>query len=352
MADENQTLEPALPGDVLPNIVLPDATDSGVGMAQQSRAGHWLVLAFVEPSDLASHAEALAATRKKLDDSEGMLFTVAFSAPDPSLVGVDLFDQSKRGAQFLLGKPEPGIAIISPEGRLAAQFAIGELEKAAAFCQSAFEADRPDVMSSLAPVLVLPNVFDPALCERITAFWADAPKTKDEVASAQQGNEASYASLKRRTDATITDGDLFNDIRNRFTRRVLPMIDRVFRMRVASMEAPRVGCYSSSDQGGFGRHRDNTTAFTAHRRFAMTLNLNTGAYEGGELRFPEFGRKLYQPDVGGAVIFSCSLLHEALPVTKGDRFGLFTFFTDAEGLEQEKKMAREMAAQQQAAQPH
>ena len=47
-----------------------------------------------------------------------------------------------------------------------------------------------------------------------------------------------------------------------------------------------------------------------HRRFAVSLNLNTGDYEGGCLRFPEFGPHLYVAPAGGAVVFSCSLLHE------------------------------------------
>jgi hypothetical protein len=34
-------------------------------------------------------------------------------------------------------------------------------------------------------------------------------------------------------------------------------------------------------------------------------------------------------------------LHEALPVTSGQRFGMFTFFTDTAGLEMEKRAARE-----------
>ena len=59
---------------------------------------------------------------------------------------------------------------------------------------------------------------------------------------------------------------------------------------------------------------------------AMTLNLNTEAYDGGHLRFPEYGSTLYRPDTGEAVIFSCSLLHEAMPVTQGRRFALLTFF--------------------------
>jgi predicted 2-oxoglutarate/Fe(II)-dependent dioxygenase YbiX len=61
----------------------------------------------------------------------------------------------------------------------------------------------------------------------------------------------------------------------------------------------------------------------------MSLNLNTGAYAGGQVRFPEFGRELYEAETGGAVVFSCNLLHEALPVTQGRRFALFTFFADA-----------------------
>ena len=61
------------------------------------------------------------------------------------------------------------------------------------------------------------------------------------------------------------------------------------------------------------------------RRFALTLNLNTEEYEGGELIFPEYGPHKYRPSSGGAVVFSCSLLHEALPVTKGRRFALLTF---------------------------
>ncbi len=57
----------------------------------------------------------------------------------------------------------------------------------------------------------------------------------------------------------------------------------------------------------------------------MTLNLNTEDYVGGELVFPEYGPHKYRPESGGGVIFSCSLIHEALPVTSGRRFTLLTF---------------------------
>jgi len=53
----------------------------------------------------------------------------------------------------------------------------------------------------------------------------------------------------------------------------------------------RIGCYDSADGGYFRAHRDNTTPYTAHRQFAMSVNLNTGEYEGGDVHFPEYGRQ-------------------------------------------------------------
>jgi predicted 2-oxoglutarate/Fe(II)-dependent dioxygenase YbiX len=91
-----------------------------------------------------------------------------------------------------------------------------------------------------------------------------------------------------------------------------------------------VACYSAEEGGHFRAHRDNTTKGTAHRRFAVSLHLNTGEYDGGYLCFPEFGPQVYIAPVGGAVVFSCSLLHEALPVTSGRRFMFLPFLYDEE----------------------
>ena len=60
----------------------------------------------------------------------------------------------------------------------------------------------------------------------------------------------------------------------------------------------------------------------------MSLFLNTGDYEGGFLHFPEFGSALYSAPAGGAVVFSCSMLHEATPVTAGRRFMFLPFLYD------------------------
>ena len=63
----------------------------------------------------------------------------------------------------------------------------------------------------------------------------------------------------------------------------------------------------------------------------MTLNLNAEAYEGGELRFPEFGRRTYRSPTGGATVFCCSLLHEVTPVTQGSRYAVLPFLYDEAG---------------------
>ncbi len=80
--------------------------------------------------------------------------------------------------------------------------------------------------------------------------------------------------------------------------------------------------------GHFRAHRNTTTKGMAHRRFAVSLFLNSGEYEGGFLRFPEFGSGLYTAPPGGAVVFSCSLLHEATPVTQGQRYMFLPFLYD------------------------
>jgi predicted 2-oxoglutarate/Fe(II)-dependent dioxygenase YbiX len=80
--------------------------------------------------------------------------------------------------------------------------------------------------------------------------------------------------------------------------------------------------------GQFQPHRDNTTKGTAHRRFAVTINLNDEEYEGGDLRFPEYGPRTYRAPTGGAVAVSCSLLHEATVVTRGRRIAYLPFLYD------------------------
>ena len=106
----------------------------------------------------------------------------------------------------------------------------------------------------------------------------------------------------------------------------MPEIKRAFAFDVTRMERHIVASYDQS--GGYFRpHRDNTTKGTAHRRFAVSVNLNE-EFEGGEVSFPEYGPRGFKAPTGGAVVFSCSLLHAVSPVTRGRRYAFLPFLYD------------------------
>ncbi len=189
-------------------------------------------------------------------------------------------------------------------------------------------------MGQVAPVLYVPRVFEAEFCRRLI----EAFETGDHVASGTQraradgsGEEVIDPEVKLRRDYTVQDPALHAEIKQRIEARVLPEIAKAFFYHVAGLESFRIVRYDADTGGYFKTHRDNTNLSTAHRRFAMTLNLNTGEYEGGQLRFPEYGPDLYGPAAGDAVVFSCSLLHEAMPVTAGRRYVMLVFFYGADG---------------------
>jgi predicted 2-oxoglutarate/Fe(II)-dependent dioxygenase YbiX len=183
------------------------------------------------------------------------------------------------------------------------------------------------VIRAQAPVLLVPRVFDRSFCDRLVAFFEETGGQPSGTASIE-GDIARWKpdpSVKIRRDVYLTEGVLLEQVRETLMRRVLPEIKRCFNFQVTQHEVFKLIRYD--DTGGYFRpHRDNESRDTQHRRIAMTLNLNTGDYQGGELHFPEFGPQLYEAERGGAAIFSCSLLHEAMPVIQGHRYALLGFF--------------------------
>jgi predicted 2-oxoglutarate/Fe(II)-dependent dioxygenase YbiX len=183
---------------------------------------------------------------------------------------------------------------------------------------------------SQAPVLTLPSVFEPALCRRLIEGYEAGGGTESGFMREKDGKTVLVVDHKhkRRSDWTIEDETLKDTVRQRIKRRIVPEIQKAFQFQVTRMERYIVACYDSEIGGYFQAHRDNTTKGTAHRRFAVTINLNSDEYQGGELMFPEFGRTCFKPGVGGAVVFSCGLLHQALPVKTGKRYAFLPFLYD------------------------
>lgn len=181
-----------------------------------------------------------------------------------------------------------------------------------------------------APILVVPRIFEPELCRVLMDYYEKKGAKESGFMQEVDGMTVEIRDYghKRRTDCEIEDERLRNACMVRIHDRLAPEIHKAFQFQATRMERYIVACYDASTNDHFRPHRDNTTKGTAHRRFAVSLVLNSGEFEGGYLRFPEFGRQLYAPPAGGAVVFSCSLLHEATPVTNGRRFVFLPFLYD------------------------
>ena len=188
--------------------------------------------------------------------------------------------------------------------------------------------EEPRQVIQQAPVLLVPKVFPPEFCRELVQIWETEGNQDSGFMRQENGQTVGKIDYgrKRRRDHFIPAGnDLHKRIGDYLGRRITREIVKAFNYPATRLEQIKIACYEAVGGGYFRPHRDNTTEATAHRRFACSLLLNDD-YEGGYLRFPEYGPHLYRPDAGSAVIFSCTLLHEATDVTAGRRFVLLTFF--------------------------
>ena len=185
-------------------------------------------------------------------------------------------------------------------------------------------------LSTPPPVIVVPYAFEPELCKRLIAYYEDNGGEDSGFMRDVNGRTVGIVdySHKRRMDCEITDQELVRATQERIKRRVVPAIRHAYQFHATRIERHIVACYDAAQGAHFRAHRDNTTLGTAHRRFAITINLNSPEYEGGEIWFPEFGPKLYKAPSGAAIVFSCSLLHEVPKVTRGRRYAFLPFLYD------------------------
>jgi 2OG-Fe(II) oxygenase superfamily len=331
--------EPLELGDYVPRIDLPNpATRRVVSLMNQTIAGGLIVLLCpAKGSSLGPWAPASEA----LNDLDGHLFVVTptiVTLPAP-LQG--LVDDVLVRAIFGLGCGVDAAIILDSGGRFAARL-TGEAASPGAVleeCRRIHGRTAPQVITAQAPVIVLPNVITTGLRDRLLCYWQEGEKRAGTVA--RGGDRFAYdVSVKKREDVLVKDDALMIDLMRAMRCCVAPAMQRAFNFEAAQAEAFRIGCYPAG-QGYFRRHRDNSNSNTNHRLFAISINLNED-YVGGELVFPEYGRMHYRPPACGAVIFSSSLLHEALDVTEGRRFATFSFFSDKTGAARvAERLARE-----------
>ncbi len=193
------------------------------------------------------------------------------------------------------------------------------------------------------PVLVLPNVFDQALCRDLVGLYDQNGGSESGIY--RNGVGVNDHSFKRRKDFTIEDQKVIRQLQGLIARRVSPEIERLFFTKVTRMERYIIGCYAAEDGAHFRPHRDNGPGLTAHRRYAVSVNLSSD-FEGGDVSFPEYSSRGIKAPQGWAVVFPAAILHSVSKVTYGRRYAFLPFVYDESGaVVRERELATYYAAQ-------
>jgi len=341
-----------MPGDPAPWFVA--AASNNPQFSFSTVAGRYIVLCFFGSAALPIAEQVLAdvaANRHRFSDDHAAFFGVSVDRADQSRPNVRALATSVRFFWDFDGNVSRLYGAMDPIDRSSTQYRpfsivldpmLRVLRVYPMSSQEGHVAELLRYVDSLppigdltpaapqAPVLVLPRVFEPAFCRHLISLYQQHGGEDSGFMRERDGKTVRVLdhNHKRRSDYVIEDENVRKACQARILRRLVPEIKKAFQFEVTRMERYIVACYEAETRGHFRPHRDNTTKGTAHRRFAVTLNLNAEEFEGGELRFPEFGPHTYKAPTGGAVVFSCSLLHEAMPVTKGTRYVFLPFVYD------------------------
>ncbi|MBL8557736.1 MAG: 2OG-Fe(II) oxygenase [Hyphomonadaceae bacterium] len=311
-------------------------------------AGRWIMLAFIgslRAPQVAPFLEKFAEKRHLFDDRAASFFGVGVDPSEEAdlataLPGVRYFRDYDRSVSRLFGAAReadasyrPFVLILDRTLRVTDAASITQADHIFDRLEARMGPEGDPPITEHPPVLIAPRIFDADLCARLVAYFHAAAPTPSGFMREVDGRTVPILdhSFKSRKDATITDEALRIETQARVRERLIPMVERAFGWRATRMERYIVARYGADEEGHFNPHRDNTTRGTAHRKFAVTINLNAEDYEGGDLRFPEFGQRTYRAPTGGAVVFGCGLLHEATRVTRGDRFAFLPFLYDEAG---------------------
>ncbi len=301
--------------------------------------GRTIVLAFLgSAADPAAEAAlaALAAERRLVDEGKAAFFAVAA--------------ESGAGPEIALEARFPSIVFLWDGAEMARAFGadrsfvvldsmlrvvdVAPLDQADRVLGGLNRSPQPSpgfAPSAPAPILTLAHVFEPELCAHLIACFEPAGG-KDSGFMQDAGGrsvENFDDSWKRRRDFHLTDAKLIASLRARIGRRICPEIRKAFQMRPTRIERDLVARYDSETGGHFGPHRDDTGIAIAHRRFAVSINLNAD-FEGGEISFPEYSPQTFKAAPGTAIVFSASVLHQVSRVTRGRRYVFLTFLFDEE----------------------
>ena len=372
MQDSMKNPDGLRPGDIVSKVVLVGPRGEPVDITAPPFAGrtNMLVLAGTDGAATAGLLAALATQRDALDSLGARCFLVTrpsgpvgqglpgLGAPAPAMAPPDI-GEAKAGAMRLLDRDGalfrraglagsenggPSLLVIGPNLHVvdididitgaargdaaagaAVDGALDRLRQRAARRETGMPGIHP-------PILAVPDVFSPADCADLISIFHTRGQEFVESGHLALGNRTTDCKMRipdlgrrDRIDHWVVEADTQRFITERLQARLFPEIGKAYNYQVTRHERYRIARYEGERGGEQMGHRDNIEPSVAHRRFAVTINLNSADYDGAELRFPEFSDQLYKPDSGTAIVFSCALLHEVVGMRQGSRFALLAF---------------------------
>ncbi|MDF1793427.1 MAG: 2OG-Fe(II) oxygenase [Thalassobaculaceae bacterium] len=334
-------------GDIVPKWPLRRRNGEPFDVHADAESGNIHVLVFLaDPSSADSRAavDTFAARRDDLDALGARVRLVCpgdakGEFPFPIVTDPDGVASRMAGLAGAMGKATGGgsaVVVVAPNQHVAARIGPDDgnpAEAVLAVIRPLAERRRAGLVPVMhPPVLIVPDVFNDADCKRLINIYAMTGNEFVEPGHNQLQGRTTDCKMRipdygrdDRIDHWVCAAETNNVIDSRIGPRLIPEIQRAFNYRVTRHERYRIARYEGAQKGSKHGHRDNTQPVVAHRRFAVTINLNSDEYEGAEIRFPEFSEAIYKPPAGAAIVFSCSLLHEVMPMLSGRRFALLAF---------------------------
>ncbi len=338
-------------GDRAPPFVLLDQSGARATPLDDEIAGKPVLLVFRTGDAGAAYSEELAGFRERHDEFAALEATVFAITRDSVAANSRLHDAQDLPFKVLSDGPgevfkvyglasgaESGAAItivLDPNLHvievLTPGLQGGHVAAALRGLNRVAGERPPGRLGAHPPVLVVPRALGEEDCASLIEAWHRPVTVWGTDGLTCEGYELEKGDFKVRNESygrveqlVVRDPKILANLDAKLGRRVMPEIGKAFQTKVAKREDYRVARYDAAEGGCLPPHRDNPLPETRHRRFTLSVTLNAGAFEGGGLRFREYGEQEYLVETGTAILWSCSLLHEVLPITAGQRFILGT----------------------------
>jgi peroxiredoxin len=308
------------PGDRAPNFALLDHRGKHSMFYERTRGRLNVILLPGASRDPRAPAvlQAFADRAQQLAAANIDLFAIALADPQtvraaelPFHLWSDPEGKVRRAYLDALGLDVKGGAgdealalLLDANQRLLAVQRGAELaERVLAFYRARPAPPAPRVRAAVAPVLLIPGLIDLAMCRALAALAEGARPGGQEVA----------------------DPRLVGPLRRVIGRRVAPELLRAFSFAGISFDGLHLHRRDAGPGERIAARREAAVPGHVERRFILSIDLDAEGYVGGAMNFPEYGSDLYRAGTGGGTVFSCSLIADVQPVTRGRRLELRSY---------------------------